>query len=103
MDRSEADAALATLCLVGIVRHHLFQEQHVANRMVEVMREIVTDPYYLELTNLVLNELKDMMNFIADREGKKLEELFPTFPAWSMKEVRLVKASLEVNEKKPAG
>jgi len=58
------------------------------------MREIVADPEYLELTNRVLIGLNEMIQVIAEREGKTPDELFPTFPAWAMKETRLVKWDL---------
>lgn len=54
----------------------------------------IVDSEYLELTNQVLIEINDMMTFISKREGKNVEELFPTFPAWSRKETRLIKESL---------
>lgn len=57
-------------------------------------KPIVTDTEYVELTGQVLIELNEMLNFIAEREGKPAQELFPTFMGWALKETKLVHASL---------
>lgn len=56
---------------------------------------MVTDTEYMELTNTVLNELKDAINFIAERERLPVEKICPHYPEFLKKEVKLVRDSME--------